>query len=1134
MKVKASNNPQRRLAKTARDDLRSKTPVSSEGTHQLGYQPYHDDQAPVRASYESLVRSSESRQLLREQLTATFPETVSPTEPKTALPRWPSQDRLPRLNMGRNKDKKTLSSNSVVDEVPEPPSPTLSFHTARGRMSALPEKTIDVEAAISLLQELKKKASPEELVALHRALLPVKEIGDEHSRQVQSDQRKHFANRRRSSLLPGLATRGGPEDDPLRRYGESERRRPVSSRSHVDSNRVSVLSERPATPVDSSNGQAGVYRSGTLRITNGSASPASSIHLRDSFEIQDAKEVLILHPVVATHDYTLHKDDLDVDSIDDHSSTPTRASTEQAPAVECDAALGHPPPPQTVISAMHEYNEFCGSPYDRKVSSQSHNSASSGDDSVERPFVTPKASMADFAVDKNSEPPMPQLQIPSRPDFGHYDSGYGSEGSNKLSKREEAKTPIQSRPLQEQRWLTALPTLDSDAASSRHSLYTFDQVLKSPSIMGAAHSSPLPVKETSSPSSPQRPISRRQTLFSSLGLSRSQSTKALVDSTPSSSASTPTSSREPLTTPEKAKKAKSKKLKKAVPHHVREARKELKRFEQAAAAQAQVSTQNAKKSMTEQRVELSFDQDRNHVGVEEAFKFQAPQAYARIMAANAATLQQKVKEDAQHDQPRELQSSLSNAMSDDTDGTSVINFLAVARSLGTSPYDISTSQFKNSIDYIEGSDNKWRIQSPFEIGRGIPGPRTLGMDEQAASELARKKSKDYVESEMTTPRRPYGNNAHDPPPMPDMPQDIESKARRADQMVHRKLGDHQHMSAAKEPNTVHTGEDEDRVMEQKTLVPYQQDDNAVPAVDWTAQAKLWRERRQALQTEEPRVSESIGHRQEEEEDQQLDQQQKQPQREQPQSAPGIDQSQSRQHQEETARMSADNRPSHARMPIRRPVGSARPLSDVIKDQTQNIEIDRAASVSPAQLTLSNARAAIHERMNSPVSPLGRVKLEVGTRSGALSPVSDRSVSPMPSPVLQAPRGPRPPSGISLANTNGRFSADYLAKLNGSTAEAQNSTLRPLSASLSTPDRYSGGLQYEWQRGVGIIGSAGTQMNAPEGGARSMPSKVVYGLDLSELYDENHTSRDLLTQRQVMYQYFSPSNLDQHHEDHYST
>jgi hypothetical protein len=154
---------------------------------------------------------------------------------------------------------------------------------------------IDIASAIHLLQELKKTASPEELVALHRALLPMQDnnsIAESSSSREEQQTPPQHPSRRTSKLPPGLNTRGAPGDDLLRRLGDDVRRprtavqqtnsyeslastqRSISG-GHARDNRTSYdaiveaagASEEPEYP------QAGGYRSGTLRITNGAASP---------------------------------------------------------------------------------------------------------------------------------------------------------------------------------------------------------------------------------------------------------------------------------------------------------------------------------------------------------------------------------------------------------------------------------------------------------------------------------------------------------------------------------------------------------------------------------------------------------------------------------------------------------------------------------------------------------------------------------------------------------------------------------------------------------------------------------------------------------------------------------------------
>lgn len=151
------------------------------------------------------------------------------------------------------------------------------------------ESKIDVAQAINLLQELKKSASPDELVALHRALLPMKEdtpplspscpqlppIG-EHAYTSSAP-----TSRTKSAMLPGLATRSGVFDDLLRKPSDP----PVlKTPTHEDwkldwPDRISDGDSSPTrlgTPGDHS-WHAGAFQTGTLRITNGAASPEPSI-----------------------------------------------------------------------------------------------------------------------------------------------------------------------------------------------------------------------------------------------------------------------------------------------------------------------------------------------------------------------------------------------------------------------------------------------------------------------------------------------------------------------------------------------------------------------------------------------------------------------------------------------------------------------------------------------------------------------------------------------------------------------------------------------------------------------------------------------------------------------------------------
>ncbi|KAK0266898.1 hypothetical protein LTR35_016737 [Friedmanniomyces endolithicus] len=255
---------------------------------------------PIKTSYDGL-RQPEARQLLREQLSDTFQDSSM----KASVP---LKERFTRrsstLDIATSLSAK--SSSSTVNSV------------GPHRASAVSEDNqgIDLERAIQLLQELKKTASPDELVALHRALLPTKEVEVVKSPRTSSfDERPTStalpAYQRRANLPPGLATRGGVAEDVLRKQGESSTQKKTSAggrqtqwlqhsvsthgttdtpTTHAPAKSISSLAAldladdnanpvgaRATTPLESPWSHTGNYRSGTLHITNGAASPEPSL-----------------------------------------------------------------------------------------------------------------------------------------------------------------------------------------------------------------------------------------------------------------------------------------------------------------------------------------------------------------------------------------------------------------------------------------------------------------------------------------------------------------------------------------------------------------------------------------------------------------------------------------------------------------------------------------------------------------------------------------------------------------------------------------------------------------------------------------------------------------------------------------
>lgn len=163
---------------------------------------------------------------------------------------------------------------------------------------------IDIGAAIALLQHLKKNASPEDLVALHKALLPTRSVDPEVSvtiAETQEPEETFSPLIRRSSLLPaGLATRISLEAikrKTSRRTSQREKRRQIAQSAHrqepgtweqfveggFDSLAITDKRSLPrpgaATPSDFELTHIGNYELGSLRVTNGAASPEPSLIL---------------------------------------------------------------------------------------------------------------------------------------------------------------------------------------------------------------------------------------------------------------------------------------------------------------------------------------------------------------------------------------------------------------------------------------------------------------------------------------------------------------------------------------------------------------------------------------------------------------------------------------------------------------------------------------------------------------------------------------------------------------------------------------------------------------------------------------------------------------------------------------
>jgi hypothetical protein len=187
----------------------------------------------------------------------------------------PTHDYTEHKRLSYSNDLPLSLGGSISFHHPESPSrsPHGGISNAAPRQSAMVDNSdVDLAAAVALLQELKKRASPEDLVLLHKALLPSKTKRDaspvnEEAKEYQDPISPLI---RRCSLLPaGVKTRLSRE---LLKNFEA---------LNLAAGDTETPAGRRTTPSNVCP-QVGTYKRGSLRITNGSASPESSRLIREN------------------------------------------------------------------------------------------------------------------------------------------------------------------------------------------------------------------------------------------------------------------------------------------------------------------------------------------------------------------------------------------------------------------------------------------------------------------------------------------------------------------------------------------------------------------------------------------------------------------------------------------------------------------------------------------------------------------------------------------------------------------------------------------------------------------------------------------------------------------------------------
>lgn len=252
--------------------------------------------AVVRSPTGDYRTRQDARQQLRAQLTSPIDTDISQKSDE--------DDSLGEL-AAHVRDRLSLSrSNSLISQNPSGGASASRLGSLSGSKLSFESdtRTIDLEAAIAILQELRKNASPEDLAALHKALLPPKAPepalaptrGSVHRKELASKS-SHALIRRRSLATPGLATRGSPTDA-LRKPREQQEVTLKDLKEHewklemMGSSPLACLESldlaedgrnsptpRAQTPGDMAYSHLGSLKLGSLVVTNGAASPAPSV-----------------------------------------------------------------------------------------------------------------------------------------------------------------------------------------------------------------------------------------------------------------------------------------------------------------------------------------------------------------------------------------------------------------------------------------------------------------------------------------------------------------------------------------------------------------------------------------------------------------------------------------------------------------------------------------------------------------------------------------------------------------------------------------------------------------------------------------------------------------------------------------
>ncbi|KAL9096212.1 MAG: hypothetical protein Q9165_001735 [Trypethelium subeluteriae] len=307
--------PTRRLSKPRTISDSSRSPQKENDSPRSTHNSWMlEDEAVIEVSGGSHRSRSSTRDRLRSQL---FSEKF--------LDNMPQDNRDEQVEDSKRRSWFESSASRLSLSSREPvASPTLtSPGGSKLSLPLPPDAEMDLPKAISIIQELKKNVSPEDLMLLHKALLPTKDeyspvsaSSDDVSPPLLALPTDRTIRRRSIQQAPGVATRLSPRPSPKTSSSEERMETEVSKRSSREHKEARSLSFPPAVPLhgrsisggykgqtsyDQSPGDAraatpssqtdfgSLSTPGELRITNGAASPDSMRSVRRKQKLQRAE-----------------------------------------------------------------------------------------------------------------------------------------------------------------------------------------------------------------------------------------------------------------------------------------------------------------------------------------------------------------------------------------------------------------------------------------------------------------------------------------------------------------------------------------------------------------------------------------------------------------------------------------------------------------------------------------------------------------------------------------------------------------------------------------------------------------------------------------------------------------------------